>query len=164
LLACDRVGDAVRTPLVLLAIALTGLSVVGSGFARVDCSGRPQSLTMRDAVGDTTKDGTRRPAHGHADIRSVTLSRPDGRTLRVVVQTVAPLTVESYVTFRYVAPTGDEEVALTALRGRGSVFIYNGTTTNRTRHMPGQKPAALLNGSRLILNLDLGTANGVYHL
>jgi hypothetical protein len=66
-------------------------------------SATPPSLTKRDAVGDTVRSGTRQSGHGSADIRSVRLSRPDPWTLRVVVDTVASLRVESYVTFRYVA-------------------------------------------------------------
>jgi len=94
----------------------------------------------------------------------VTLSRPDTTTLRVVVETVAPLRVESYVTFRYLAPTGNKEVELTALRGRGTLYISGGDPSNRTRHTAGQRPAVSLKGSRLILNLSIGKANNVYYL
>jgi len=139
--------------------------------ARYDVSWQPErssvtssNLTVRDALGDTVKDGKKQSGHRYADIRSVRLGRPDRRTLRVVVETVAPLRVESYVTFRYVAPTGDDEVELTALRGRGSLFISAGDPNHRTRHVIGQRPAVALKGNRITLNLDYGIANNIYYL
>lgn len=153
--------------MIRLSVSLATLAVVVTFTASSHAaySGTPSHLTMRDGLRDTVKDGRKQSGHTYVDIRSVRLSRPDPRTLRVVVETVAPLRVESYVTFRYVAPTRNDEVELTALRGRGSLFIYVGDDTNqRTRHKLGQRPAVALHGNRVTLNLDYGVANNVYYL
>jgi hypothetical protein len=114
-------------------------------------------VTVQDETGDAVDGaGTVRPGRTYVDIRSVTLTRLSRGKLRVVVETVAPLKVESYLTFRYVDPKGREEAELVALFGRGTPFVYVGSTQNRQYGVSRE-------GTRVTLKLDIGVRN-VYYL
>lgn len=140
-----------------LLAAATAVSTVNSHASRLAA---PQPVVrVRDATGDTFGKGKTQPGRRYVDIRSVTVSRPEQRKLRVVVETVAPLRFESYVTFQYGDPSGlDEEASLIALVGRGWPFIYSESTGTRRR-----RGGVSISGNRITLDLDLGVRN-VYFL
>lgn len=139
-----------------LVAAATAVSTVSSYAAR--SAGR-ETVTVRDATGDAFGNGKTQPGRRYVDIRSATVSRPEKRKLRIVVETAAPLRVESYVTFRYVDPGRlYEEASVIALVGRGWQWIYDESVGTVRR-----RGGVSVSGNRITLNLDLGVRN-VYFL
>ena len=153
-----------------LLAAATAVSTVNSHAAHVAA---PQTVRVRDATGDASGNGKTQPGRRYVDIRSVTVSRLEERKLRVVVETVAPLRVESYVTFRYVDPSGlNKEASLFALVGRGAVWsltrkmgrpwVYAGLGAVEGKG-ERRRDGVSISRKRITLNLDLGVRN-VYFL
>ncbi len=110
-----------------------------------------RTVTVHDKVGDVMgpdKTGQRRSV----DIRSVTVTRPDRMRLRVVIETVAPIGADMWITFRYSDQGGFDDRSISTYISRNGPV--NKDKRTRRVYLSG-------GGKRLVLTLAVGPAGAV---